>query len=139
MRDSDSLLTGVRVLVVDDDADETEMLSVVLGLRGADVGVAGSVGEALRLVAAWRPDVVISDIALPDGDGHRLLRAARRAEAPGRPRLAAVALTGWACESDRDAASDAGFDLYFAKPVELGRLVGALARLAARRTPTAAR
>jgi hypothetical protein len=137
MRDPNSLLTGVRVLVVDDDPDETEMLSVVLGLYGADVGVAASYGEAIRLVAEWRPDVLLTDIALPDGDGCDLLRAVRRVDPHGRPHVPAIALTGWTRECDRDAASDAGFELYFAKPVALDRLVGALARLARREASTA--
>jgi PAS domain S-box-containing protein len=110
------LLAGVRVLVVDDDADNREVVTAVLRSVGADVAGAGSTDEALRRADEGAPDVLISDLGMPTRDGYALLRAlhARRLARE----VITVALTAHARREDRDRALGAGYDAYVTKPVE---------------------
>ena len=103
-------LEGVRILVVDDEADARDMLSVLLAQAGAEVVTAASSAETLALLAGEvetrfgaRPDVLIADIAMPDGDGFDLIRSVREMEANRGSKIPAIALTAYAGEEDRDA------------------------------------
>jgi PAS domain S-box-containing protein len=122
-------LSGVRVLVVDDAPDERELFCEILSRAGAVVETAESTASALRAVDRMRPDVIVSDIAMPDEDGYILIRKLR---AHGDPRIAAtpaVAVTAHARTEDRQNAIAAGFQRYVSKPVQpkhLVRTVGAL-------------
>jgi PAS domain S-box-containing protein len=122
-------LGGVRVLVVDDAPDERELFCEILSRAGAVVETAESTASALRAVDRMRPDVIVSDIAMPDEDGYILIRKLR---AHGDPRIAAtpaVAVTAHARTEDRQNAIAAGFQRYVSKPVQpkhLVRAVGAL-------------
>lgn len=122
-----STLDGMSILVVDDDAETRESLSLLLALRGATVSDASSVAEALDRCEAQRPEVVITDISMPDQDGYALIDALR-ADAD-RP-LIVVALTGFTSPHDRGRATTAGFDAYVPKPVDLDELVRAILQLA---------
>ena len=124
------VLQGLRVLVVDDDADTCELLTTVLGYYGADVSSAGSVGEALAAVERQWPQVLVSDIAMPGEDGYALLRRLRALEGERGQRLPALALTAHARAADTEQAYLAGFEAHVAKPVEPAELAQIIARLA---------
>jgi signal transduction histidine kinase len=123
------LLTGLAILVVDDDPDTCDLLSTVLGYYGAEVRTASSAEEALRLVDARPPHVLVSDIAMPGVDGYELVRRLRTLEKERGWRLAALALTAHARASDTEQAFLAGFDAYIAKPVEPAELAQSIAKL----------
>jgi CheY-like chemotaxis protein len=122
--------------VVDDEADAREMLSVLLAQAGAEVVTAASSAETLALLAGEvearfgaRPDVLIADIAMPDGDGFDLIRGVREMEAERGSRIPAIALTAYAGEEDRARALSEGYQMHIAKPVRLSVLAEAVARL----------
>ena len=103
--------------MVDDDADTREMLGTLLGAAGAQVYQAANVAEGLRLAREVSPDVLVSDIAMPDQDGYALLRELRSRSGHAVPRVAIV-LTAQASRADRERALAAGFDRYVAKPFD---------------------
>ena len=123
-------LDGVRVLVVEDEADARHLLAAVLQKRGARVFMASSGAEALELLERERPDVLLSDIALQDQDGYELIRKVRTLSAERGGRIPAAALTGYGRLEDRMRALSAGFQLHAAKPVEPAELVAVVASLA---------
>jgi CheY-like chemotaxis protein len=122
-------LAGVRVLVVDDDRDSREFVRRVLLHAGADVEDVATCAQGLAVFARNPPDVVVSDIDLPDDSGYRLV-GLLRARSPGRT-VQAVAVTALARPSDAKAALDAGFQAHLAKPVRPADLCAAIGRLAA--------
>ncbi|HVH06221.1 MAG TPA: hybrid sensor histidine kinase/response regulator, partial [Myxococcota bacterium] len=129
----------LAILLVDDDVDTREALALLLGERGMKVTEAGSVPEALAALAAAPPDVVVTDIGMPDADGFDLLRALReRDDANGR-RTPTIAVTGYAAGQDRREALHAGFARWSSKPVEIDALVAKIhaLRLRAVTTPAA--
>jgi PAS domain S-box-containing protein len=130
--DGELTLHGLKLLVVDDDAEAAEMLRIILGDRGADVRVAHDGEEALASVAGTPPDVIISDVGMPGRNGYELLRELRELEGPLSRRLPAIALTSFSRPQDREQALQAGFDLHIAKPLRPLLLVHAIARLAGR-------
>ena len=124
-------LDGVKVLVVDDEPDTCEMLRVMVGQFGAEVKTCSSSAEAMNLLKHWDPDVIVSDIEMPDEDGYELIRKVRQAEASARGRLVpAVALTAYARVEDRVRALSAGYQMHIAKPAEPAELALVIASLA---------
>ena len=112
-------LEGVRVLVVDDDRDAREMLNMVLSQCEAEVTIASSTAEALKEIARHRPDVLVSDIGMPDLDGYELIKRVRQTEADlGQKALPALALTAYAKAEDRVRALAAGYHVHLSKPVD---------------------
>ncbi len=129
------LLAGLRVLVVDDDHDTRELVTVILQRAGADVAAAGSTDEALRHADEGAPDVVVSDLAMPARDGYALLRALH---GRGLARsLVTVALTAHARREDRERALGAGYDAYVTKPVEPAALAVLVKELVEKRRRSA--
>jgi CheY-like chemotaxis protein len=129
----DELLVGVRVLVVDDEDDARDLVETVLGEAGASVRTVASAQDARRAMALQRPDVLVSDIGMPDEDGYELMRRVRALGAEEGGDIPSVALTAFARAEDRKRATDAGFDRYLPKPVdprELVHVVRLLANLA---------
>jgi signal transduction histidine kinase len=123
------VLTGLRLLVVDDHEDSREMFATVLRQFGAEVRVADSVPKAVEAFDAWRPHLLVSDLAMPDDDGYSLIQKVR-ALAPGKGgQIPAIALTGHAGEEQRQQAISAGFQIHLAKPVEPTTLVEVIATL----------
>lgn len=123
-------LDGIRVLVVDDEPDARELLRRVLEGRGAQVLLAGSALEALERLEGDAPDVLVSDIGMPDIDGYELIRRVR-ARGPGSgASIPAAALTAFARSEDRTRAMLAGYQVHMAKPVEPAELVAVVATLA---------
>lgn len=121
-------LANLRVLVVDDDADNLELLQEIIEAQGAAVTTAGSAADALRQVLHIRPDVLVTDISLPDEDGYRLL-ARVRAEA-ATSTLPAIAVTGHSDEAARQAAMAAGFQKFIVKPFDIFTLTTSIASCA---------
>lgn len=125
------LLQGLRVLIVDDEADARELLAIVLEQSGAQVIVSASATEAFDFLSQSRVDVLVSDIAMPKVDGYELIRQVREIEAQrGEQHIPAIALTAYARESDRDLALEAGFQVHLAKPFDPDELVSVVANLA---------
>jgi CheY-like chemotaxis protein/anti-sigma regulatory factor (Ser/Thr protein kinase) len=123
-------LQGIRVLAVDDDLESRELVGTILRTAGAQVRTATSAAEALVAVRDGSIDLLVSDIGMPEQDGHSLIQTIRAAEGSGR-RLPAVALTAHARVEDRLAALMAGFDVHVPKPVEpaeLATVISALVR-----------
>jgi PAS domain S-box-containing protein len=131
-RQPQQLLSGLRVLVVDDDADTLQLMTTALTSRHATVTAVSSAGEAIRAIKASRPDVLVSDIAMPDEDGYGLIRKIRALEDQAGPQLPAVAITAYAKEEDRNRALSSGYQIYLAKPIELAELVSVVAKAAGR-------
>jgi signal transduction histidine kinase len=123
-------LTGLQVLVVDDEPDARELLKRVLSDCGAEVLVASSAAEALELIRGRPLHVLVSDIGMPEVDGYELLRRVRAQEGSGR--LPAIALTAFARSEDRTRALRAGFLVHVSKPVEPAELVATVASVAGR-------
>lgn len=123
-------LEGVEVLIVDDEQDTLSMLAVMLTEYRAKVQTASSASEALEVLQWYKPDVLVSDLAMPDEDGYSLIGKVRAlAEEDGR-RIPAVALTAYVRIEDRVRALSAGFNMFVPKPVEPSELIMAIANLA---------
>jgi signal transduction histidine kinase len=119
-------LDGARVLVVDDEPDTLEMMVYVLERCGAEARAASSVAEAIAALGEWPPDVIVSDIGLPDEDGYALMDRIRSLEGERGGRLPAIALTAYARVEDRDRALAAGYQMHLTKPVDPGDLAQAV-------------
>lgn len=126
-------LDGVRVLVVDDEPSASEALHVLFDSCGAEVRVAGSATDALAVFEGWRPDVLVSDIAMPGEDGYSLMRKVRLRAAGQGGLVPAVALTAYAKIEDRVTILGAGFNMYLSKPADPNELVAVVSSLAKRR------
>lgn len=122
-------LKGVNVLIVEDEPDSREVLRHLLVSSGAEVSIATSAAEAITLLETVRPDVLVSDIGLPDEDGYALIRKVRML-GDGVGNVRAVALTAFARAEDRTQAMLAGFQMHMAKPVDARELVVTVATLA---------
>ncbi len=125
-----SLLSGLKVLVVDDSADTLAYLTVAIEQYGAKVFAIASGSEAIIALKNFSPDVLISDIGMPDQDGYDLIKQVRSLEQLGQ--IPAMALTAYAREEDRTRALAAGFQMYLSKPVEPEKLASAIAQLVGR-------
>ncbi|HEY9761486.1 MAG TPA: PAS domain-containing protein [Trichocoleus sp.] len=127
-------LAGVKVLVVDDEADTREFLVVALEQFGATVLAADSASEALALLQANQPDVLLSDIGMPQEDGYSLIRSVRALSPALGGQIPAAALTAYVRSDDRQRALTAGFHMHLSKPIEPIQLVTVVASLAGRLT-----
>lgn len=125
-------LAGVRVLVVDDERDAREIVSVILGEAGAEIATASSTREALDTVERWKPDVLISDIGMPGESGYDLIRKVRALPAGKGGQTPAIALTAYARVEDRLKILSAGFQMHVPKPIEPIELATVVASLAKR-------
>jgi len=125
--------TPMSILIAEDNHDTADALALYLQLSGNTVRVAYSAAEALTIAKEWRPDVVLSDIGLPDMDGYALIRALRGLES--LPNTTFVAITGYASDSDKIAAIEAGFDAHMTKPVDATSLEALLQRARALNKP----
>jgi CheY-like chemotaxis protein/nitrogen-specific signal transduction histidine kinase len=123
-------LDGTRVLVVEDDADAREVLCLVLEMAGAKVEAAGSVRGALRAFDGFRPDVLVTNIGMPDEDGYGLIRHVRAREVGAGGHVPAIALTGYVSAEDNARLLAAGFQVHLPKPLDPDALVSAVASLA---------
>jgi len=137
-------LTGLSILVVDDEPDMRDLMATILNDHEAEIKVAASATEALMILEHWHPDILISDIGMPDMDGYmlmheiqarsRLSKTQNSASAHGD--MIAIALTAYAAEIDQQQALAAGFHSHLAKPVEPNTLIQLLVQLRAAKTPS---
>ena len=128
--DSAPKLSGLRALVVDDEADQRELLAAALSLKEAEVRTAGGITEAMEIITAWRPEIVIADIAMPEGGGYELLQRMRSKEI----KTPVIAITAYAGDEDRLRALAAGFRMHLPKPIELYELLVSIASLTGKLT-----
>lgn len=126
------ILEGLQVLVVDDDTDARELLFTILKQCGAEVKIAGSADEAIRILDEVEPDVIVSDVEMPRVDGYSFIRKVRSMDDTRKRRIPAAALTAHARVEDRQRALFAGFQAHIAKPVEPAELVAVIASLTGR-------
>lgn len=122
-------LNGLRVLLVDDDTDTCESLSAVLRQYGAQVTAVTSARAAFAAFADVKPDILISDIGMPEEDGYSLLSRVRNLESEQKRQTPAIALTAFARDEDRTQALETGFQIHMPKPVEPAQLVSVVAHL----------
>ncbi|MBD2521206.1 ATP-binding protein [Nostoc sp. FACHB-133] len=122
-------LDGLQILLVDDSADTRELIAFVLEESGAQVTSVSSVGEAQEALMRLRPNILVSDIGMPDEDGYSLIRQVRKQEALRGEKILAVALTAYARDEERKLALEAGFEVHLSKPIEPDKLVKVVANL----------
>ena len=123
-------LAGVEVLLVDDDPDTLQVLSAILTESNATVRTAVSAAGAFEMLEWYKPDVLVSDLAMPDEDGYSLIARIRAIDEERGRQTAAVALTAFVRIEDRARALAAGFNMFVPKPVEPNELIAAIANLA---------
>ena len=129
-------LDGLQLLVVDDDDDARELIAQVLVECGAQVRQAGNAADALHEFERSPPDVLLSDIGMPERDGYELIHDIRGLDAGHGGRVPAVAITAFSRPEDRAQAMLAGFQAHVAKPIRPSELVSTVAGLAPRqKTP----
>jgi len=126
-------LSGVRILVVDDEKDSRDFLKELFRNAGAEVQLAGSAAKALETLKQYPPQVLVSDIAMPGHDGLWLIQTVRKLLRGGD--VPAVAVTALASETDRDLILEAGFQAHLPKPVDTAELLSVVSRLAATPAP----
>ncbi|MEG4850773.1 response regulator [Microcoleus sp. B5-D4] len=125
-------LANLQLLVVDDDDDTREFLIALLEDEGAMVRSAASVAGALDALESYWPDVLLSDIGMPEADGYELIARVREMEVLRGGKMPAIALTAYARESERKQALEAGFQMHLSKPVDINKLIAAIANLTGR-------
>jgi signal transduction histidine kinase/ActR/RegA family two-component response regulator len=114
---------GIRILVVDDDADSREMLRYALEDSKAKIMTAASVSEALTQFSVFEPDILISDLGMPEMDGYDLIKQIRALPSENGGRTPAIALTGYVSAEEQKRVQQSGFDIHVAKPVDFNKLM----------------
>jgi hypothetical protein len=125
-------LEGLHILVVDDEEDGRTLVTTVLERCGAVVTAVNSVAEALKAIQKRRPDVLISDLGMPEEDGYSLIKKVRALTPDRGAQIPAAALTAYARVEDRMRVLRAGFQIHLPKPVEPAELVAVVANLSGR-------
>jgi signal transduction histidine kinase/CheY-like chemotaxis protein len=133
------LIAGLRVLVVEDEADARDLLVVLLGECNVAVRAVGTATEGLESLSNWQPDVIVSDIGMPIEDGYTFIQRVRALPRERGGTVPAVALTAYARMEDRRRALLAGFNMHVSKPIDREELFLVLANLGGRSTPRANR
>ena len=129
--DPRTVLSGMKILVVDDHEDGREILAEMLAMYDAEVKVAASANEAIATIGEWRPQVIVSDISMPDVDGYAFMRQVRKMDT--HRDIPAIAVTAHALAEDRERALAAGFQNHLAKPVQLTELALSIATITGRK------
>ncbi len=122
-------LKGQRVLIVDNNVDSCDLIELLLRFYGVEVRKAFSAQEALKILLEWQPDILVSDVALPEIDGFVLVRQARTIAAERGKALLIIAVTAYINEETRQLALSSGFDCWFTKPLNLNDFVTVLSCL----------
>ena len=125
-------LSGVRVLLVDDLPEARDLISFALVNNGAEVRAAASATEGLSMLGEWRPDVILSDIAMPGEDGYTFIRKVRKLSEESGGMIPAATLTAYAGSKEYMKALNAGYQAHITKPVEWEELIIVVASLAGR-------
>ncbi|MDQ3667645.1 MAG: response regulator [Acidobacteriota bacterium] len=121
------VLDGLRILVVDDELDSRELITAILTRCGSEVRCSESAAEAIQACRDWKPDLLVSDIGMPQEDGYSLIQKLRKMRSKWARQIPAVALTAYATVEDRARALEAGFQVHLAKPIEPEALVRSIA------------
>ena len=125
-----SLLSGLKILLVEDEIDTRDLLIQLLSSCEAEVKAAESAYEAMELLTDWQPDILVSDISMPEVDGYSFIRQVRNGDRQAM--VPAIALTAHARAEDRQIALAAGFQEHLSKPVSLHDLAQVIAKLVGR-------
>jgi len=120
-------LKGLRILVVDDEADSRALVNAIITRCGGKVRCCESTAEALKAFPVWKPDLLVSDIGMPIEDGYTLIKRLRKLRLKRAKEIPAVALTAYATDDDRARTLAAGFQMHVAKPIEPEELVRTIA------------
>jgi signal transduction histidine kinase len=131
-RPNEHILNGLRILVVDDEADSRELVATILKRSGGEVRCSQSAADALQTFREWQPDLLISDLAMPNEDGYSLLRKIRRLRSKRAKEIPAVALSAYASDEDRAISLSKGFQMHLPKPIEPDKLVTSVAEAVGR-------
>src|SRR6267154_2522205 len=124
---SPRILDGVKILVVDDDPDTRDLVTTILTRCGSEVRASESAADALLTFQEWQPDLLVSDIGMPQIDGYGLIRKLRKLKSKRARQIPALALTAYATDEDRTLALSAGFQMHLPKPIEPESLVSSIA------------
>lgn len=122
-----TILNGLRILVVDDESDSRELVNAILTRCGSEVRCCESVTEAIKVVREWKPDLLVSDIGMPNEDGFDLIKKLRKQRLKLAREIPAIALTAYATDDDRNRTLSAGFQMHISKPIEPKALVRSIA------------
>lgn len=125
--DNQAKVSGLRILIVDDEIDTLDLISAVLGQKGIEVKSATRVSDALETIKQWQPDVIVSDIAMPGEDGYSLIKKLRTLPPERGGAIPAIALTAYVGVKERTRVLESGFQMYVPKPVEPSELLSAIA------------
>jgi signal transduction histidine kinase/DNA-binding response OmpR family regulator len=128
-----NLLKGLRILVVDDEADSRDLVTAILTRCGCKVKCCQSAAEALKTFREWKPDLLVSDIGMPQEDGYALIKKLRKLRLKLAREIPAIALTAYATDDDRARTLSAGFQMHVSKPIEPEALVRIIADAAGRK------
>ncbi|MDP5339095.1 MAG: ATP-binding protein [Nodularia sp. (in: cyanobacteria)] len=123
------LLAGVKVLIVEDDADSRDFVVFVLEQEGAEAIAVSSAFAALEVLILVKPDILVSDISMPDMDGYMLIHQVRTLTPEAGGQIPAIALTAYARDDDEQQALQAGYQMHLSKPVNTEKLVAAIVKL----------
>ena len=126
------ILEGLRIVVVDDETDSRELVRAILMRCGGEVNCCDSAAAAMKAIKEWKPDLLVSDIGMPNEDGYSLIQKVRKLRSK-RAKLPAVALTAYATKEDKARALETGFQMHVTKPIEPETLVMAIALTAGRK------
>lgn len=126
-------LDGLRVLLIDDEPEARSIIGTVIRRAGAEVKACTSAGEGMAEITRWRPDVILSDIAMPEEDGYSFISKVRSLSHDQGGETPAAALTAYAREEDRLQTLATGYQMHIAKPIDPSHLIAMVARLAGRR------
>jgi signal transduction histidine kinase/DNA-binding response OmpR family regulator len=117
------ILEGLRILVVDDEVDSRDLVSAILTRCGSEVNCCESASDAIKAIQDWKPDLLVSDIGMPNEDGYSLIKKMRKLKSKRARQTPAVALTAYVTQEDRERALAAGFQMHVPKPIEPTALV----------------
>jgi CheY-like chemotaxis protein len=129
---TEPVLEGLKILIVDDEADTLDMLTIALEQYKGEVKAATSVAEALETFVQWEPDILVSDIGMPGEDGYDLIRRIRSIKKELEKKVPAIALTAYSRSEDRIKALSAGFQMHLSKPIDPAELAAVIASLTGR-------
>lgn len=122
-------LQGLRMLVVDNNIDSCDLMTLLLQPYGVEVKTAFLVQQAVELFVQWEPDILVSEIGLPEEDGFALIRQVRTLTAARGKEVLALAVTSYVTEEIQNRALSAGFDFWFSKPLDFGEFLAVLSCL----------
>jgi signal transduction histidine kinase/ActR/RegA family two-component response regulator len=127
------ILEGLRILVVDDEVDSRDLVSAILTRCGSEVNCCESAADAIKAIQDWKPDLLVSDIGMPNEDGYSLIRKMRKLKSKRARQTPAVALTAYVTHEDRERALAAGFQMHVPKPIEPIALIMSIAAATGRK------